>query len=164
MRNTPGIVHAFGPALPDDPASMLGATRVQPAEHAAMQIIAENIAAKRFLNAVLRRSRARCGQSDPASVRNVAARFPYVSTVGRMSALIDEGSNPMMAEVATLCIASIPAHGRRNRMSLTATGRVLAVSIALLVCCCTASIAGTTGGISGRISDQLGAPIAGASV
>ncbi len=49
-------------------------------------------------------------------------------------------------------------------MSVTAIARVLAVLICMIACCCTASIAGTTGGISGRIADQLGAPIAGASV
>jgi outer membrane receptor protein involved in Fe transport len=49
-------------------------------------------------------------------------------------------------------------------MSVTAIGRVLAGLIVMIACCSTASIAGTTGGISGRISDQLGAPIAGANV
>jgi hypothetical protein len=83
MRKTPGIVHGFGPAFPDDAVSMLVATRVQPAEDAAMQIIAENITAKRFFNAVLHRSLARCTRSDPASVRNLDERFPYVSPVNR---------------------------------------------------------------------------------
>jgi hypothetical protein len=49
-------------------------------------------------------------------------------------------------------------------MSVIAIGRIIAALFIILSCCSTSVMAGTTGGISGKISDQLGSPVAGAKV
>ena len=49
-------------------------------------------------------------------------------------------------------------------MSVIASGRIIAAILIVMSCFCSASVAGTTGGISGRVSDQRGAPVAGVKV
>src|SRR5450755_3830610 len=163
IRRTPGTVHAFGPP-PGVALPTLVSTREHPAEHADAKIIAENIAANRFLNAVLHGQRTRWALLYPASVRNVGEHFPYISLTDGMTALIDAGRIGSMAELARTRTFCIPAPRRDNRMSVIASGRIIVAILVVLSCCCSTSVAGTTGGISGRVSDQLGAPLAGAKV